>query len=68
MPRVVDAVAGLAADPRKAALVLALTAAAAANPDDAEALYGLLTRPSHQLVTVRLSRHSEVRFFGDVIS
>jgi AcrR family transcriptional regulator len=49
-----DAFAGLAADPIKAALVLALIAAAAENPDDAEALYRLLTRPSHQLVTDRL--------------
>ncbi|WP_248966385.1 TetR/AcrR family transcriptional regulator [Sphaerisporangium perillae] len=49
-----DAFASVATDPRNAALALALIAAAAENPADAQALYGLLTGPSHQALTARL--------------
>jgi len=49
-----DGFASVATDPRNAALSLALIAAAAENPDDAEMLYGLLTGPTHQALTVRL--------------
>jgi AcrR family transcriptional regulator len=49
-----DAFAGVASDPRNAALALALIAAAAENPADAQSLYGLLTGPSHQALTARL--------------
>jgi len=49
-----DAFAGVAADPRNAALALALIAAAAESPADAQPLYGLLTGPSHQALTERL--------------
>jgi AcrR family transcriptional regulator len=49
-----DAFASVATDPRNAALSLALIAAAAENPAEAETLYGLLTRPSHEAVTARL--------------
>ncbi|MEV6113760.1 TetR-like C-terminal domain-containing protein [Streptomyces sp. NPDC052109] len=49
-----DAFAGVASYPRNAALALALIAAAAENPADAQSLYGLLTGPSHQALTTRL--------------
>jgi AcrR family transcriptional regulator len=49
-----DAFAGVATDPRNAALALALIAAAAESPTDTQPLYGLLTGPSHQALTARL--------------
>ncbi|NUP24049.1 MAG: TetR/AcrR family transcriptional regulator [Streptomyces sp.] len=48
--------AALAADPRHSPLVLALTAAAAENPQDAEVLYRQLTGPRHTALVERLRR------------
>jgi hypothetical protein len=49
-----DAFTGAATDRHSAALILALIAAAAENPDDAEALYGQLTGPRRQGLITRL--------------
>ncbi|MFJ8754936.1 TetR/AcrR family transcriptional regulator [Streptomyces sp. NPDC102441] len=46
--------ARVTADPRNVPLLLALTAAAAENPDDAEVLYRQLAGPQHQALTERL--------------
>lgn len=48
--------AALAAGPRHTPLVLALTAAAAENPQDAEVLYQQLTGPRHEALVARLRR------------
>jgi AcrR family transcriptional regulator len=49
-----DAYITVATDPHNAALIQALMAAAAENPEDAEALFGLLTDPRHHALTARL--------------
>lgn len=49
-----DAYVSVATDPPNAALVQALIAAAAENPDDADTLYDLLTGPRRQALTTRL--------------
>ncbi|MFG2940334.1 TetR/AcrR family transcriptional regulator [Streptomyces sp. NPDC048282] len=49
-----DAYTRITTDPRNAPLVLALTAAAAESPDDADVLYKQLSGPQHQALTDRL--------------
>ncbi|HEY4022417.1 MAG TPA: TetR/AcrR family transcriptional regulator [Pseudonocardiaceae bacterium] len=55
-----DAYVTVATDPHNAALIQALMAAAAENPEDAEALFGLLTDPRHHALTARLRLAAQV--------
>ncbi|HEY4460675.1 MAG TPA: TetR/AcrR family transcriptional regulator [Pseudonocardiaceae bacterium] len=61
-----DAYITVATDPHNAALIQALMAAAAENPDD---LFGLLTDPRHEALTARLrgaSRAGQIRADADL--